>query len=101
MDWRLGAVEMAHELLDAAAVAKFVALLRRLLLDDDAHAAIEERQLAQALRENIEAEVGALEDRRIGGEADLSAGLRRGADLGQRRVWLAALIALCVDLAAA
>ena len=75
MDRRLGAVEVLDELLDAALVEELVLLLRALVVDADAHAAIEERQLAQPLRENVEAEIGLLEDERVGLEGDLGAAL--------------------------
>ena len=39
------------------------------------HAAVEERELAQALRQRVEAEFGGLEDLRIGPERDLGPAL--------------------------
>jgi hypothetical protein len=101
VDRRLGAVQVADELLDAAAVEEFVLLLRRLFLDDDANAAIEERELTQAMREEVKAEVHALEDLGVGLEGHLGAGLIAGADQRQRRLRLAAVKPLRVHLAVA
>ena len=61
-------------------------------------AGVEERELAQALRERVEAELGGLEDLRVRLERDLGAAALGGA--GDREVVqrLAALVALLVDL---
>ena len=76
-------------------------LLVALVVDRDADAAVQERELAQPLREDVEAELGGLEDQRVGLEGDLRAALLGLADLGERRLGLAALVALRVDLAVA
>ena len=67
----------------------------------DRDAAVEERELAQPLRQRVEAELGRLEDLRVGLEGDLGAALlgRAGRlEIGGRR---AALVGLLVDLAVA
>ncbi len=57
---RLGAVDVAHELGDAALVAHLLALLVgvALVLEDHAHARVEEGQLAQAVLERGVVELG-------------------------------------------
>ena len=45
----------------------------------DGDAGVQERELAQALRQRVEAELGGLEDLRVGLERDLGAALLRGA----------------------
>jgi hypothetical protein len=53
-----------------------------LVVDRDRDAGVEERQLAQALRQRVEAELGRLEDLGVGLEGDLRAALlRRAGDL--------------------
>ena len=86
---------------DAAFVLELVALAVALVVDGDEDAAVEERELAQPLRQRVEAVFGRLEDLRVGLERDLrAAALRRAGDLevGERG---AALVALLVDLAVA
>ena len=82
-------------------VLELVALAVALVVDGDEDAAVQERELAQALRERVEAVFGGLENLRVGLERDLrAAALRRAGDLevGDRS---AALVALLVDLAVA
>ena len=67
-----------------------------LVVDGDGDAAVEERQLAQPLRQGVEAELGRLEDLRVGLEGDLRpALLRRPGDrqVGDR---IAVLVATAV-----
>src|SRR5262249_8588469 len=99
VDRRLRAAQVADELDDAAAVVELVALLVALVLDRDLDALVEERELAQALRQGAEAVVTGLEDQRIVLEGDLGAALLRRAGLAQGLVRLAATEALEVDLA--
>jgi hypothetical protein len=101
MDRRLGAIEMLDELLDTALVVELMLLLRPLVVDEDAHTAVEEREFAQPLGEDVEAEVELLEDERVGLEGDLGAALARRTDFLQLSIGFAALIALLVDLALA
>ena len=101
VDDRLVLVQVLDERDDAAFVLELVALAVALVVDGDEDAAVEERELAQALRQRVEAVLGGLEDLRVGLERDLRAApLRRAGDLevGDRR---AALVALLVDLAVA
>ena len=87
VDDRLVLVQVADEGVDAAFVQELVALAAvALVVDRDRHAAVEERELAQALRERVEAELDGLEDLRVGPERDLRAALlRRAGDLEARR----------------
>ena len=57
VDGGLGAIEMLDKGQQAAFIEKFVFFLRALVFDGDLDAAVEKRQLAQSLRENIEAKV--------------------------------------------
>ena len=92
-------IEIADEGVDAAFVEELVALPAiALVVDGDRHAAVEERELAQALRERVEAELDGLEDLRVGLEGDLRAALlRRARDL-EAAGRIAALVGLLVDL---
>ena len=68
-------------------------------VERDQEAGVQERELAQALRQRIEAEVRRLEDLRVGLEGDLGPALFGRA--GRRRDWrvgLPALVRLLVDL---
>ena len=56
--------EVLDELDDAALVVELVALLVALVLERDLDALIQKRELAQSLREHVEAEVVNLEDQR-------------------------------------
>jgi hypothetical protein len=72
-----------------------------LIVERDGDAAVQERELAEALGERVEAEFGRLEDLFIGLERDLGAALLgrpRHLEIALRR---AALVALGVDLAVA
>ena len=72
-----------------------------LVVERDDDAGVEEGELAQALRQRVEAELDGLEDLRVRLEADLGAaplGDAGGEQVGER---LAALVALLVDLAVA
>ena len=57
VDRGLGAIEMLDKGQQAAFVEKFVFFLRALVFDGDLDAAIEKRQLAQTLRQDIEAKI--------------------------------------------
>ena len=72
-----------------------------LVVDGDGDAAVQEGELAQALRQRVEAVLGGLEDLRIGLEGDLGAALLGRAGDFQRLDRIAAVIALLVDLAVA
>src|SRR4029453_18650562 len=92
---------MSDERHDAALVEKLVRLAVALVGDRDAHAAIQERQLAEPLRQDVEAELGGLEDQPVGFEGDPGAALIRDAGLVDGRLRLAPLVALLVHLAVA
>ena len=65
VDDRLVLVQVRDELADAALVVEPVALARlALVVERDGDAAVQERELAQALRQRVEAEVDRLEDLR-------------------------------------
>ena len=69
VDCGLRAVEMFDKGQQAAFVKEFVLFLRALVFYSDLDAAIQERELAQALRKNIEAKISGLEDRGVGLES--------------------------------
>src|SRR5581483_12130536 len=98
MDRRLRLVQMLHERDDPAFVEELVRLLVALVLNGDADPAIEERELAQALRENVEAEGRRLEDHRIGLEGNLRATFLGHSGRLYQRLRHAPVIALEVDL---
>src|SRR5262245_25786006 len=101
VDGRLGAVEMPHEGHDPALIEELVRLAVALVRDRDADAPVEERQLAEALRQDVEAELRGLEDQAVRLEGDPGAALVRDPGLLDRRVRLTPLVALLVDLAVA
>src|SRR5581483_2458000 len=74
---RLRLVEVLDEGNDAALVEELVRLLVAFCRGGDAHPAVEERELALSLGEEVEAEVGGLEDQGIGLEGDLRPALAR------------------------
>jgi hypothetical protein len=81
------AAQVLHELAETAlvvvVVAPHLAALfggGALVREGDAHALVQERQLAEAVAERIERVGGLLEDLRIGLEADRGAAFGRGAD---------------------
>ena len=75
VDRRPVLVQELDELADAAFVEELVALAVALVVDRDRDAGVEERELAQPLRQRLEAELGGLEDRGVGLERDLGAAL--------------------------
>ena len=101
VDRRLGAVQVLDEALDAALVEELVRFLVALVEDADVHAAVQERQLAQPLRQDVEAVFGGLEDQVVGLERDAGAALVGHADFADRRLRVAAMVALRIDLSAA
>ena len=100
VDDALVLVQVLDERDDAAVVVEAMALAGfALVVERDGDAGVEERELAQAAGERVEAEVDDLEDLRVGLERDLrAAALGRAGDgeIGER---LAALVALLVRLA--
>ena len=89
---------MLDERDDAALVVEPVALAVALVVERDDEAGVQERELAQALGQRVEAEVGGLEDLRVRLEGDLVP--RRlvvpvTEQVGQRG---AALVGLLIDL---
>ena len=70
VDDRLVLVQVRDELADAALVVELVALARlALVVQRDGDAAVQERELAQAVRQRVEAELDRLEDLGVGLEA--------------------------------
>ena len=94
---RLRAIEVLHERDDAALVAELVMLLAALVADLDLHAAVEERQFAQSLRERVEVHLGNGEDLRVRFERDQRAATRRFFAFDDLRRRNAALVALAPD----
>src|SRR6267378_3754026 len=78
-------IQVFHELDDAALEEERVAAAVVLVLDDDLQPAVQERQLAQPVRQRVERELGDLEDRRIRLESDDGAVLARLLAGRQRR----------------
>ena len=97
VDDALVLVQVLDERDDAAVVVEAMALAGfALIVQRDGDAGVEERELAQAAGERVEAEFGDLEDLRVGLERDLgAAALGRAGDreVAER---LAALVALLV-----
>ena len=89
------------ELQDAALVLELVGLARPLVEDGDLEALVQERQLPHPLGQDVEAELGRLEDLVVGPEGDLGPGLLGLADELELRQGGAALVALGVDAAVA
>jgi hypothetical protein len=73
VDVRLVLVQVLDERDDAAFVLELVALAVAFVVERDEDAAVEERELAQALRQRVEAVLGGFEDLRVGPERDLRA----------------------------
>src|SRR5690349_5415680 len=104
VDRGLVLVQVLDELDDAALVEEGVAPPVALVLDDDLEALVEERELAQAVRERVEGEHGLLEDLAIRLEAHdgpVLRGLLSRGELAGRHSALVALrphVALATDL---
>ena len=73
----LAAIEVLDELHDAAGKAKLGCFVAALILERDLQALIQKGQLAQALREDVVAEINLFENAGIGVKCDLRAGLAR------------------------
>ena len=92
---------MLDEGLDASLVREVVLLLRAFIADRDRDAGIQERELAQPLREAVEVELGNRKDLWVGPERDLGPGLAgRSHDL-DRRDGTPSLVGLLPDLSLA
>ena len=94
-------VQVLDEGADAAVVLEAVLLVVALVLERDQDPAVQERQLAQALRQRVEAEGRGLEDLRVGLEGDLGAAAVGGARLLEPALRQPARVRLLVDLAVA
>jgi hypothetical protein len=100
---RLAAVQEPHELADAALVEERLALVVAFVHQLDAHAGVQERQLAQALLQHLVLELDVGEDRVAGLEADGRAAQVARANHLQRvhrhaeAVLLAVFLAVAVD----
>jgi len=101
VDRALGAVEVRDEGLQAARVLEGLGLAVALVVEVDAHAGVEERELAQALGEDVVVELDVREDGRRRLEAHAGAGAVGGADHGERRDGIAEAVFLRVQFAAA
>ena len=102
MHRHLGGVEVGHELAQAAGKPELVRLAAALVLQGYGQTAVQVRQLAQALRQHLEAEFrDTPKNRGIRLERHLGAGLFRHADLVEARCGIAAPVLLVVDLAVA
>ncbi len=101
MDRRARAVHVLHERLQPAGMGKDVRLVLALVDELDAHAGIEERQLAQPLGEDLVVELDVGEDPRARPEADDRAAIVPVADDRERRGGLAEVVLLAMELALA
>ena len=101
MNRRLDPVQVLDERNDPALVEELVLLVVALVLDEDAQAAVQERQLPEPLGQHVEAEVDGFEHRRIRLEGDARTPFLGGARFLERRQGLAALVGLLVHLAVA
>ncbi len=101
MERGLGAVQVLDERDDAALVLELVFFLAALVLDRDAHALVQKGELAEPLREDVEAQLHDLEHLGVGLESDARPGVFRFPHFFERRLRRAALVALLVDLAVA
>jgi hypothetical protein len=90
-----------HEGGDAAGVGELGLFVRPLVAQADVDAAVEERLLAQALRQGVVLELEDGEDARVGPEADLGAGLVGLADRRDGRFGNPLVVGLEPDLAVA
>ncbi len=98
MDRRLGLVEVFDERDDAALVLEDLFFFFALVLQGDFQALVQERQLAEALRQHVEAELERLEDLPVRLEGHLGAAPLGFAGHLERRVRFPPLIALFEDL---
>ena len=102
IDGLLVLVEVFDELADAALVLEIVGLVGPLVDDGDPEPFVQERELAQALGQDVEIVFRDLvEDLLVGPEGDLGPRLLGLADLLELRDGIAALVALGVDAALA
>src|SRR5215472_3726512 len=101
MDRRTSSVEILHERLESAGVCEHVVLVLALIDELDAHARIEERQLAQSFREDVVVEADVGEDLRAWLEADGRTAVVRLAHNRERSHGLAQVVLLAVELAIA
>ena len=101
MQHGLAAVHVLDEALDAARIGEVLALAVALVDELDLDAVVEERELADALGEDLVVELDAAEGLDGGHEVDLGAAPVGVADLRQRRDRLAATELHLVDLAVA
>src|SRR4030095_1097213 len=85
----------------AAVVLELVGLAVALVIDGDENSAVEERELAQPLRQGVEAVFRCLENLRVGFESNLRATSLSGACDFERFDWRPTLVALLIDLAIA
>ena len=97
----LVAVQVLDERDDPALVLEAVLLAVALVVERDQDPAVQERQLAQALRERVEAEGRRLEDLRVGLEGDLRPALVGHPGLLEAGLRDAARVGLAVDLVVA
>ena len=81
----LGLVDVLHEAVDAAGEGEVLLLARALVDQLDAHAVVQERELAQALRQHLVVEVDVEEDLLVGQEVHLGAAAVGRADHLHRR----------------
>ena len=99
MDGGLVAIEILDEGDDTAFVVKFVLAARELVLQIDAHPAVEEGELPEALGQEVVAEVDLGKNLGIGEKGHLGAPALGLAGDGQGRRGLTPLVALVIDLA--
>src|SRR5699024_9153968 len=95
------AVQVLDEGLNAAVIQKDFLAILALVVQLDAHAGIEESQLAKPVGKRFEAKLDIRKYRRAGKKIDGGAGTPRLADFMQRRLRLATFVNLLILLAVA
>ena len=98
VDRRLVQVQVLDERVDAPFVQELVALAVPFVVDRNRDAAVQEGQLAEPLRQRVEAVIGRLEDLRVRLERDSRAALLRRARDFELSGRIASLVGLLVDL---
>ena len=101
MERGLAAIEVLDEFDDPAGEAKLRIFVTALVLQRDLQAFVQKGQLAQALREEVVAEVNFLENADIGVKSDFCSGFARLAGDRELRFGNSAFVGLFPDLAVA
>ena len=99
MERGLVLIQVLDERCDAAFVEEILFLAGAFVRDRDLEAPVQERKLAEPLRQDVVAVLPVLEDLEVGLEGDLGARRGRRAGHGERRLRVTAFVALLEHLA--